>query len=222
MFTRKRGALFELVHNTDPTFTAFAATTPVQYLHKLGALTKHTLGVHLNYLAPTDFEIIARSRMSVVHCPRSHEYFRHQPFAAEKLLKLGVNICLGTDSAATIKAGQASSLSIDGLERDKLEACPTLFLDMFSEMRSFHRHHPKIPPREILKMATLNGARALGQQKNLGSIERGKFADLIAVPAPRHSKLIEETVIAARTPATFSMIGGERLESKLLFETASN
>jgi len=207
MFTRGRGALYEAVRNLGADVSVCGGTTPVQYLHGLGLLTRRTLGIHLNCLAAKDFQLVARSRMSVVHCPRSHEYFRHQNFSAERLLKLRVHLCLGTDSAASIKVGRTSSLSV--VERNKLEACPTLALDMFEEMRTFHRHHPKISAREILNMATLNGARALGQQKQLGSIERGKLADLIAVPAPSRKSRIEDAILHTRSPILFSIVGGK-------------
>jgi cytosine/adenosine deaminase-related metal-dependent hydrolase len=231
MFTKKRGALFELVKAADPSFVSFAATTPVQFLHTLGVLTRRTLGVHLNYLAKRDFEIIARSQISVVHCPRSHEYFGHKPFAAERLMQLGVNVCLGTDSAATTLVGRECA-DAGGVSRrarvrpQRRETQPSAgcglgivalqqHLDMFAELRSFQHHHPRISPRAILQMATLNGARALNQEKHFGSIERGQFADLIAVPAPKKRMAIEEAIINSRSPVIFSMIGGKSLESKL-------
>jgi cytosine/adenosine deaminase-related metal-dependent hydrolase len=206
MFAHHRGALCELMSQFDGRWLLLDKTTPVGLLDRLRLLSPRTLGVHMNYLGEQDFEIVARSRMSVAHCPRSHEYFGHSRFAAERLLGLGVNVCLGTDSAASIGSGQRSETAAG-----RLGGGPPQPLDMFEEMRCFHRHHPTVAPRQILRMATLNGARALGRQQQLGSIERGKLADLIAVPAAPKPRGIEEAIIYSSAPVCFSMVGGKRL-----------
>ena len=99
-------------------------------------------------------------RFQIAHCPSSHTFFGHSPFALQRLQKLGFNICLGTDSLAS-----NSSLSL------------------FSEMRSLLREEPSVSAREALEMATINGARAIGQGDALGGISAGRLADLVAIPA---------------------------------------
>jgi 5-methylthioadenosine/S-adenosylhomocysteine deaminase len=79
--------------------------------------------------------------------------------AVDKLLEAGVNICLGTDSAASNNN-----------------------LDIFNEMRLIKKHFPLVPSGEIIRMATLNGARALGMDEEYGSFEPDKQADILILP----------------------------------------
>ncbi|MEY2551252.1 MAG: aminodeoxyfutalosine deaminase, partial [Verrucomicrobiota bacterium] len=67
-------------------------------------------------------------------------------------------------------------------------------LSLFSEMRELIRKHPATKPREVLEMATINGARALGQQDLLGVIRPGAAADLIALPDTGSSDAFEKIV----------------------------
>ncbi len=126
-----------------------------------GSVNRPYLFVHLNELSDQDLSLMKKSarRDSIVHCPRSHEYFEHSPFQFEKLHALGFNICLGTDSLAS---------------NDDLS--------LFAEMRAFQKEFPAVRPEEILEMVTINSARALGQGKALGKIQRDFLADFIAVP----------------------------------------
>lgn len=142
---------------------------------------------HLNELAETDRDLLARSNanFSIVHCPRSHDYFGHSPFQFEKLKQIGLNICLGTDSLAS--------------NND---------LSLFAEMRQFQKTFADVSAEEILSMVTTNAARALRQATGLGKIERGFFADLIAVPCSTVRNALEE-VIAFDHRVAWSMISGE-------------
>jgi aminodeoxyfutalosine deaminase len=128
---------------------------------------------HLNELAESDFELLenAKGQFHVVHCPRSHGYFKHSQFPFEQLRSLGFNICLGTDSLASNEN-----------------------LSLFAEMRAFQRSEPGISPDEILKMATVNPAMALHREKMIGRIRAGFCADLIAIPCSQEDDLFEEIV----------------------------
>src|SRR5208282_3378264 len=99
--------------------------------------------------------------------PRSHSYFRHSPFQRQQLAHSGVNICLGTDSLATVRT----------TGKQKLE------LNMFEEMRALATREPELSPTEILRLATVNGARALGLGGQIGELSENRLADLIAIPA---------------------------------------
>ena len=67
-----------------------------------GVLNERWIVAHLNELTPEDFQLLERApRFHIAHCPRSHAYFGHSPFAITKLRALGYNICLGTDSLAS-------------------------------------------------------------------------------------------------------------------------
>ena len=164
--------------------------TPLAHLVSSGALSERWLLAHMNELGESDFEWLERqprsSRPSVVHCPGSHRYFRHAPFPLARLQEAGVNICLGTDSLASTDS-----------------------LSMFEEMRQLARRHPWLNAQEILSMATLNGAKALGIQA--GRLEAGALADLIAIPFAGGMEGIYETVLAHANPVAWLMVNGQRL-----------
>jgi aminodeoxyfutalosine deaminase len=128
---------------------------------------------HLNGLTQSDFELLenAKVQFHVVHCPRSHGYFKHSQFPFELLHSLGFNICLGTDSLASNEN-----------------------LSLFAEMRAFQRSEPGISPDEILKMVTVNPAMALHREKMIGRIRPGFCVDLIAIPCGQGGDLFGEIV----------------------------
>jgi cytosine/adenosine deaminase-related metal-dependent hydrolase len=96
-----------------------------------------------------------------VYCPRTHEFFRHAPYPLEKMLAAGVTVALGTDSRAS---------SPD--------------LSVLAEMRCVAQRHLHVAREMILRMATLDGARALGRDHEIGSLEPGKYADLAIAALP--------------------------------------
>src|SRR5438045_5134597 len=109
----------------------------------------------------SDFELfsISKAKFPVVHCPRSHDYFGHSPFQFQRLRQLSFNICLGTDSLASNED-----------------------LSLFAEMKVFGDTYSAVSPREIVQMVTVNPARALKQEHQLGCIGNGAYADVIAIP----------------------------------------
>ena len=141
---------------------------------------------HLNELTESDFELLERSnsKFHVVHCPRSHNYFGHSPFAFDRLCSLGFNICLGTDSLASNES-----------------------LSLFAEMRAFQKKFPRVSPEEIFRMVTVNPARALRYENVLGQIRPGFGADLIAVPCSGSTDIFEQ-IIACDAPVSWSMVNG--------------
>ncbi len=147
----------------------------------------------MNYLAPGDPQLLARHRVSVVHCPRSHDYFRHQPFPRRALAKAGVNICLGTDSLATVRKHPRAQLE----------------LNMFHELRSFAARNPGVAAERIVSMATLNGARALELRGKAGELGTNAFADLIALPFSGRIRQSYDAVLQHNGPVAASMIDGE-------------
>lgn len=143
--------------------------------------------VHLNELTESDFELLRRSKpnFQIIHCPRSHEYFGHVPFQFHKLRELGFNICLGTDSLAS---------------NDDLS--------LFAEMRGFQKEFPDVSSEEILKMVTVNGARALRQDNALGKVRSEFVADLVALPCTTSTSVFDE-IVGFDREASWSMIGGQ-------------
>ncbi len=132
--------------------------SPVEYVHRLGLLDLRPLLAHVNYASDGDLDLLARSQACVAFCPRSHLFFQHEPHRYRDMLARGINVCLGTDSLAS-----NASLSI---------------LDELRHLAvTGHLPHP-----QLLAMGTIAGARALGLDDRIGSLEPGKHADLVAVP----------------------------------------
>ena len=137
-------------------------TRPIDYLQELG-LGYRALVIHGNYLDDEEIAFVARHRanMSIVYCPRTHAYFGHESYPLETMLSAGVTVALGTDSRAS---------SPD--------------LSVLAEMRLAGKRHPSVPLSTVLRMGTLNGARALGLDAEVGSLDPGKSADLAVVALP--------------------------------------
>jgi cytosine/adenosine deaminase-related metal-dependent hydrolase len=167
--------------------------SPVRHLARCGALGENLLAVHANYLAKGDAALLAKDKVHIVHCPRSHGYFRHGRFPLRRLLKAGINICLGTDSLASVLKTRGE----------------TVELNMFEEMRTLADRETSLSAKRILQMATVNGARALGMGSRIGELSPGSFADLIAIPFSGKLSGIHDAVIAHKGDANSSMIDGK-------------
>ncbi len=193
MFTQGRGEMFDWLMRSQRDMADCGGGSPVQHLVKNRLLGSNLLAVHVNHLAPGDAELLGRKRVSVVHCPRSHDYFRHAEFPRRALAKAGVNLCLGTDSLATVRK----------------HPCTQLELNLFLEMRAFAGKHPGVSPRRILEMATVNGARALGLRGKAGELTRGANADIVVLPWPGRNADSFEAVLHHEGDVNGSMIGGQ-------------
>ncbi len=145
--------------NIDFSSWPIPVASPVEYLFKLGVLDSFTILVHLLNLNEKDFEIIADSGAKPVLCPRSNINLHAKLPDIPKFLKMGLRPALGTDSLAS-----CDSLSI------------------FDEMAFTAEHFPDIAHSDIINMATINGAYALGMEKITGSLEKGKKASFIYLP----------------------------------------
>jgi cytosine/adenosine deaminase-related metal-dependent hydrolase len=159
----------------------------LSHLVEHGVIGPDCLIVHLNYLQDYDYDLLAGLGASVVHCPKCHTYFGHAPFPLAALRERGINICLGTDSLASNNS-----------------------LDLRSEMREVLDRHG-LAPREVLEMATLNGARALGQAGRLGQLSPGAWADLVAFPHEPEADLEAdpyERVVRSRIAPSLLLVNG--------------
>ena len=139
--------------------------TPAAYLESIGVLGPTTIGAHGVWVNDADIAIIKRTGTGVAHNPESNMKLASGAAPVTKYLAAGVKLGLGTDGAAS--------------NND---------LDMFESMRqaSFLAKHSTHDPtavkaQEALDMATVGGARVIGMEKLLGSLEPGKRADLITV-----------------------------------------
>lgn len=115
---------------------------------------------HFNYAEPGDAERLAAAGHVVVYCPRAHRFFGHEPHPYRTMMQIGVTVAIGTDSVASNEN-----------------------LALLEELRFLRRHTPNPPPHDVLlRMVTLDAARALGLHAQIGSLEVGKQADLAAFP----------------------------------------
>jgi aminodeoxyfutalosine deaminase len=191
MYVHRRGPFFDWLKNQRD-MSDCGHGTPLQQVHRCGLLSDRFLAVHANYIQAEDIETLAQTRASVVHCPRSHAYFRHQPFPYNELADARVNICLGTDSLASVTPAHP----------------PGLELNLFTEMQTFASVHPGVTPSAILRLATQNGACALGLQRSIGEIAPNSFADLITIPYGGKIKGAESAVVHHCGDVARSMIDG--------------
>lgn len=193
MFMHGRGEMFDWLQRNERDMSDCRGSSPVQHAERNGVLGANLLGIHVNYLADGDAALLGRRKVNVVHCPRSHAYFQHQRFSLAELRAAGVNVCLGTDSLATVRKTL----------RWRIE------LDMFEEMRALAANELSLSPRTILAMATLNGAKALGFGKKAGRLAAGSFADLIAVPFAGKRSETYDAVLHHHGDVTASMVDGQ-------------
>ena len=138
---------------------------PLTRLYELGLLTPTLQAVHMTQLQDDEIPLLASAGSHVIHCPESNMKLASGICPVNQLLDAGVNVALGTDS---------SSSNND--------------LDMFGEMRSAAllakistMDATAVSAEQVLQMATINGAHALGIDDITGSLEAGKFADIVAV-----------------------------------------
>lgn len=138
---------------------------PVEYLKKLGVLDGQTIAAHCNWLEEDEMDTLATFDVKVSHNPESSMKLAAGVAPVPKLIKRGVTVGLGTDGSAS--------------NND---------LDMFLEMSTAAKLHKVIgrdptvmDTKTVLKMATIDAARVLGLESQIGSVEAGKCADIIIV-----------------------------------------
>ncbi len=186
MFRRGTGRLYEALRREGRNMVDCKRVGPVQLLRECEVLTPECLVAHANCLTELDMMLLKATGVPVVHCPKSHRFFRRGTPLLERLLHAGVNVCLGTDSLASNDS-----------------------LSMFAEMQEVARVFPRWSAEQILGLATINAAKALNQTDRLGKIAPGALADLIAVPLDGPVVDPNEAVVFAEKPVCFSMIGGK-------------
>ena len=138
---------------------------PLDRLRELGQLGPNFIGVHAVHINENELKLLAETGSNVAHCPSSNLKLASGFAPVAQMRQLGINVGLGTDSAASNNR-----------------------LDLFGEMRlasllakGLTGDASALPAHEILRMATLNAANALGLGREIGSITPGKSADLCAV-----------------------------------------
>lgn len=172
---------------------------PLQRLADLGMLSPRLLCVHATQLEQNEMTLLAQHGASVIHCPESNLKLASGFCEVARLLQTNVNVALGTDGCASNNN-----------------------LDMFGEMqtaalvaKAVANDASALPARQALELATINGARAMGLDEQIGSIEVGKLADLTAVNLdaiscmPLHNPLSHLVYAANAAQVSQVWVGGK-------------
>ena len=151
---------------------------PVAYLDGFGLVNERLLAVHAVQLADAELDRLARAGATIVACPRSNRWTGAGVPPIARFYASGARVAVGTDSLASVED-----------------------LNVFNELQAMRRIAPEVPARTLLESATLHGAAALGVGDELGSIDPGKRADLIAVRVPPGVEDVEEYLVGGVDPA---------------------
>jgi 5-methylthioadenosine/S-adenosylhomocysteine deaminase len=192
--------LHETRHEIEESSARFGMR-PIERLEQLGLLGPRLVAVHMTHLLDGEIETLAERGVNVVHCPESNLKLASGSCPVGRLLSCGVNVALGTDSASS--------------NND---------LDMIGEMRTasllakgVSESPVTMNAYETLRAATLNGAKALGLDHLIGSVEPGKQADLVAIdlwaPAtqPTYHPVSQLVYSASRDQVSDVWIAGNRV-----------
>lgn len=174
---------------------------PLQRLQKLGLVNDHLIAVHMTSVNEAEIATCAENGVSVVHCPESNLKLASGFCPVDKIHRAGINVAIGTDGCAS--------------NND---------LDMFGEMRTAALLAKAVAGRAdafsaatVLRAATLGGARAMGMDDRIGSIEPGKQADLAAVrmtgleTMPLYDIVSQLIYVGGRHQVSDTWVAGRRL-----------
>jgi 5-methylthioadenosine/S-adenosylhomocysteine deaminase len=174
---------------------------PLDTLHRLGLLGPRTQCVHMIDLGDQEIALLAETGAHVVHCPQSNMKLASGACPVSRLAEAGINIALGTDSAAS-----NNDLNLFG----EMQSAALL-----AKLQSMDA--TALPAADALAMATIGGARALGLEEQVGSLEVGKQADLIAVDLeqpetqPMYNPLSQLVYACNGSQVTHSWVAGALL-----------
>lgn len=175
------------------------ARTPVELLAALDVLSARTLLIHCVRVDDADLAQIAKARCSVAHCPASNAKLGHGIAPLTDFMAAGITVGIGSDSVA-------SNNRMDILAEARLAA-------LFQRARL--GSSSKVSPSDAIYLATLGGARAIGVDGEVGSLEVGKAADLAAFPldtlGPVHEPLAAATFGLPGTKASLVIVAGREL-----------
>ncbi len=174
---------------------------PIARLERLGLLNSRLLAVHMTQLTKGEIDQVAESRVSVAHCPESNMKLASGFAPVADLERAGVNVAIGTD-------GAASNNDLDMLGETRTAALLA---------KAVAGDASALPAHLALRMATLNGARALGIGERVGSLVPGKDADMVAIrldhpeTQPLFNPLSQIVYSASRHQVSDVWVRGKRL-----------
>jgi 5-methylthioadenosine/S-adenosylhomocysteine deaminase len=174
---------------------------PLRRLQKIGLVSPRLLAVHMTQINDEDLEIVAAEKPHIIHCPESNMKLASGSCPVHTFQQLGLNVALGTDGAAS--------------NND---------LNMMGEMRSaaylaklITQNPQTLSAEETIKMATINGAKALGIDHFTGSLTKGKAADFVAInldeveTLPLYHPASQIVYAASRQQVTDVWVAGKQL-----------
>jgi cytosine/adenosine deaminase-related metal-dependent hydrolase len=159
MFLSRSGKLYEFLKALGRDMSDCQGKDALNYLLKNDLLPQGALLVHLNFLTTSAFEKLKQLKTIVIHCPETHAYFNRKKFLYNDFHQHHIPVVLGSDSLAS-----ASTLSL------------------LANLQQFHRTQPQLSYKSLLKMVTVDAAKALQQSNQLGCLKPEAWADLIAIP----------------------------------------
>ena len=192
--------LHETAHEVDEA-VAKTALRPLDRLNRLDLVNPNLVAVHMTQLNAADIALLAQSGAHVVHCPESNLKLASGFCPVHALMQAGVNVALGTD-------GAASNNDLDLL--GEMRSAALLAKAVSGDATALSAH-------QALRMATLNGARALGLDERIGSLKAGKAADITAVDLhtlasqPVYDPVSQIVYTASRDQVTDVWVAGKRL-----------
>ncbi len=160
----------------DPRWVA-PGCGPAEFLERAGFLDPRVIAVHGVRLTAAELECLARHRVTLVTCPRSNLHTGAGQPPVEAFYAAGVPVAVGTDSLAS-----------------------NTDLNLFAELALLRRLAPGVRASALLQSATVTGARALGFEAEVGSLETGRRAEIIAVEVPRGETSVEEYLVNGIAP----------------------
>ena len=180
---------------------------PLERLSDIGLLSSRLIAVHMTQLEKNEIEELKKTRVNVAHCPESNLKLASGFCPVGRLQKNNINVCIGTD-------GAASNNDLDML--GEMHTSALLAKGVANDCTCSDAH-------TTLKMATLNGAKALGLSESIGSLKKGKQADIVAIDLnqietiPLYEPLSQIIYAADRRQISDVWIAGKRLlENKKL------
>ncbi len=184
------GLLCPLLEKHDmPTAACGPGDSAIERLDRAGIMSVPPLLAHVNYIDDDDIERLRTSDATVAWCPRSHDFFGHEPHRWRDMIAAGINVCIGTDSLASNET-----------------------LSVLDELRVVRQQAPDYSADALLEMGTIRAARGLGLEKQIGSLRPGKYADFVCIPWDAAGpKSPAENLLEGGQTAGGVWIGGERV-----------
>ncbi len=178
-------------------------TTPIQYVDSLGVFDVPVIAAHCVKATDEDIEIMAKKNVSIAINPKSNMKLGNGFAPVKKFMDAGINVCLGTDGCGSNNC-----------------------LNMFAEMntaalvyKGANEAAQCVDAEDVLKMATINGAKAIGREGELGIIKEGALADIILVNLNEPEFIPPNNIISGLVySATGSEVDTVIVDGKVLME----